>query len=207
MFCMLKKKKYILLMFQNITQIMKKKNKEKWHYLAIKILSAMLRGITCKHWGDFYYLNCLQSFATEKILESHKKVCENKGFCNVKMPFEDTKILEFNKYKKSSKGPCIIFADFECIIEKNDGCRNNPEKSSTAKVSEHISSGFSMSTILSFRSIENKHNVYRNKDCMIKFCEFLREHAMAVINFKKKKIKLVTKEQQESYENAKILYL
>ena len=59
-----------------------------------------------------------------------------------------------------------------------------------------------MSTILTFRSIENKHDVYRGKDC-----EFLREYAMKIINFKKKKMKLLTKEQQESYENAKICYI
>ena len=64
-----------------------------------------------------------------------------------------------------------------------------------------------MSTISSFRSIENKHDVYRGKDCMKKFREFLREHAMIIINFKKKKLKLLTKEQQESYENAKICYI
>ena len=29
-----------------------------------------------------------------------------------------------------------------------DGCKNNPENSFTTKVSGHISSGFSMSTIL-----------------------------------------------------------
>ena len=59
-----------------------------------------------------------------------------------------------------------------------------------------------MSTICSFRRIENKHDV-RAKNCMKKFCDFLREHAMKIINFKRKK-KLLTKEQQESYENAKI---
>ena len=36
------------------------------------------------------------------------------------------------------------------------------------------------------------------------FCEFLSEHAMKVINFKKKKIKLLRKEHEESYENSKI---
>ena len=41
---------------------------------------------------------------------------------------------------------------------------------------------------------------------MKKFCEFLREHAMKIINFKKKKMKLLTKEQHELYENAKICY-
>ena len=30
---------------------------------------------------------------------------------------------------------------------------------------------------------------------------------MKIINFKKKKLKLLTKEQQESYENAKIYYI
>ena len=55
---------------------------------------------------------------------------------------------------------------------------------------------------------ENKHNVYRGKDCMKKFYESLREHAIKIINFKKRKMKLLAKEQQESYENAKIvLYL
>ena len=39
---------------------------------------------------------------------------------------------------------------------------------------------------------------------MKKFCESLREHAMEMINFKKKKLKLLTKEQQESYKNEKL---
>ena len=42
---------------------------------------------------------------------------------------------------------------------------------------------------------------------MKKFCGSLREHAMKIINFKKKKMKLLTKELQESYENAKICYI
>ena len=42
---------------------------------------------------------------------------------------------------------------------------------------------------------------------MKKLCEFLREHIMKIINFKKEKMKLLTKEQQESYENAKICYI
>ena len=83
----------------------------------------------------------------------------------------------------------------------------NPENSFSTKVSKHILSGFPMSTISLFRSIENKHDVYRGKDCMKKFSEFLREHVMKIINVKKKKMKLLSKEQQESYENAKICYI
>ena len=49
--------------------------------------------------------------------------------------------------------------------------------------------------------------MYRGKDWMKTFCGFLREHAIEIINFKKKKMKLLTKEQQESYENSKICYI
>ena len=44
-----------------------------------------------------------------------------------------------------------------------------------------------MSTISSFKSIANKHGVYRGKDCMKKFCGCLREHAMEIIYLKMKK--------------------
>ena len=41
---------------------------------------------------------------------------------------------------------------------------------------------------------------------MKKFCESLREHANKIINFKNKRMKLLTNEQQESNENANMLY-
>ena len=123
------------------------------------------------------------------------------------MSSEDTKILEFNQYKKYVKVPFITYADLECLIKKIDGCKNNLENLSTTKISRHTSSGFSMSTISSFSSIENKHDVYRGKDFMKKFCNSLKEDAMKIINYKKKKIRLLKKEQLESYENAKICYI
>ena len=104
------------------------------------------------------------------------------------MPSEDTKILEFNQYQKSEMAPFIIYADLECLIEKIDGCKRNPQNSFTTKVSEHTPSSFSMSTISSLKSIENKHGVYGGKDCMKKFWESLRGHAMKIINFNKKKV-------------------
>ena len=44
-----------------------------------------------------------------------------------------------------------------------------------------------MSTISSFENREYKHDVYTGKGCLEKFCESLREDAMKIINFKKKK--------------------
>ena len=45
-----------------------------------------------------------------------------------------------------------------------------------------------MSTSSSFKIIENKHDVYRDEDCMKKFCESLRQHTMKIINSKKNEI-------------------
>ena len=78
-------------------------NGEGWHYPTVKKLSALLRGITSKHYGDFYSLNCLHSFRTKIILKSHKKVFENKKFCNIIMPSEDTKIFNLINIKNLIK--------------------------------------------------------------------------------------------------------
>ena len=43
---------------------------KKWHYLAVKSLSALLRGITSNHNGDFYCLNCFCSYSTKKSLKT-----------------------------------------------------------------------------------------------------------------------------------------
>ena len=64
-------------------------NGQGWNYIAVKKLPTSLRRITSKHHGHFYCLNFLHSFRTENKLESHRKVCENKDFCNIVMPSED----------------------------------------------------------------------------------------------------------------------
>ena len=55
--------------------------KQGWYYLAVKKLSALQRGITSKHDGDFSCLNCLHSYRTGNKLKSQEKACKNKDFC------------------------------------------------------------------------------------------------------------------------------
>ena len=98
-------KQAILLMISN--------GGKQWHYLAVKKLSALLRAITSKHYGDFYCLNFFHSFRTKNKLESHKRVSENKDFCNIIMSSKDNQVLEFNQYQNSDKGPFITYANHE----------------------------------------------------------------------------------------------
>ena len=119
---------------------------EKWHYLAVKSLSALFREITSKHSGDFYCLNCFESYTTENKLKKHKKVCENHDYCYREMPEKDNKILKYNHGEKSMKVSFIIYADLESLLEKMNTCHNNPEKSSTTKINMHTPSSYSLFT-------------------------------------------------------------
>ena len=125
-------------------------NGEKWHYLAVKKLSSLLRVITSNNHGNFCCLNCLHSYRTKEKLKKHEKVCNNHDYCYVKMPNELEKILKYNPGEKSLKVPFMIHADLECLLGKIDSCQNRPKKSSTEKKAKHMPSGYSWITCYSF---------------------------------------------------------
>ena len=66
---------------------------KKWHYLEVKSLSGLFKGITSNNNGDFYCLNCFHSYSTENKLKKHEKECNDHDYCYVEMLSEDNKIL------------------------------------------------------------------------------------------------------------------
>ena len=72
MFCILKKEKRILSMFQVVAKEVRSReeevillmipNEEGWFYLEIRKISELKREVISKSNGDFYWLNCLHSF-------------------------------------------------------------------------------------------------------------------------------------------------
>ena len=136
---------------------------KKWHYVAVKSLSALFRRITSNHKEDFYCLNCFHSYSTKNQLEKHEKVYNDHDYCYVKMPNENNKILKDNHGENSGKAPFIIYADLEFLLEKMHSCQNNPEKLSTAKLNMHKSSGYSLFTNCSFSKTNNKLDCQRQR--------------------------------------------
>ena len=59
---------------------------KKWHYLAVKRLSALLRGITSNHNGHFYCLNCFQSYSTKNKFKKNERVYNDYDYCYVEIP-------------------------------------------------------------------------------------------------------------------------
>ena len=136
----------------------------------MKSLSALLRGVTSNHNGDFYCLNYFHSYSTKEKLKKHERVHNDHDYCYVEMPDEERKILKYNYEEKSWKIPATIYADLECLLEKMYSCQNNPGKSYTERKTKHTPSDYSLLTNCSFISAENKLDCYRRKDCMERFC-------------------------------------
>ena len=84
MFCILKKWKYVQLLFQKLTQIVEEitllmiPDEKDWYYLAAKKETALVKEVTSKNNIDFYCLNCLHSFRTENKPKCYEKACKSK---------------------------------------------------------------------------------------------------------------------------------
>ena len=170
----------------------------------MKSLSALFRRTIGNNNGDYYCLNCFQSYTTENKLKKHKKVCENHDYCYVEMPEEDNKILKYNQGEKSLKVPFIIYADLEYLLEKMNTCHSNSEKSSTTKINKHTPSGYSLFTHCSFDTTKNH---YRGKNCMKNFCLDLGEHVTKIINYEKKEMIPLTKEEKKAHRTSRRCYI
>ena len=90
------KSKYNLIRDNQIILLMIS-NGENWHYLVVKNLSGLLRGISSNHNSDYYCLNCFQSYRTENKLNAHKKICENHDYFNIEMPNPNNDIIKYNQ--------------------------------------------------------------------------------------------------------------
>ena len=71
-----RKKQVILLMITN---------GKKSHYLAVTTLSALLEKNSSNDHGDFYCLNCFNSYTSKKKLKEHEKICKNQDSYRTEM--------------------------------------------------------------------------------------------------------------------------
>ena len=137
----------------------------------------------------------------------HIKICENNEYCNIEMPSPNNNLIKYNQGDKLLKLPFIIYADLECIFKKIDTCKNNPDLSSTTKINQHIPSGYSVYTSRSFDKSNNKLSYYKGEDCMRRFCKDLKDHAIKIIDYKKKDMIPLTKEEDDNYNKENICHI
>ena len=147
---------------------------EKWHYLAVKKLSALFRGITWKHLGDFYCLSCYHSYSTKDKLKNIK-MCESwlLLFRNGKRRQQNIKIQPWRKVYESS---IYYLSWFKSLLEKINTYHNNPKKSSTTKINKQAASGYSLFTNCSISFWLKKITKCFNKSILFIFRRFECHH-------------------------------
>ena len=138
------------------------------------------------------------------MLKKHERLCNKHDYCHVEMPTEDNKILKYNHGEKSLKAPFTIYADLECLLPKMHSCQNNTEKSYTERKAKHKPSGYSWSLIFSFDATKNKHEFYRESNCIEKFCKDLKVLAMEVISYEKTGVIPLTDKENKSHKEQEV---
>ena len=85
-------------------------------------------------------------------------------------------------------------------------CHSNPEKLLTTKINKDTPSGYSLFTQCSFDTTKNKLDYYRGKNYMKNCFLDLREHAAKIINYEKKEMIPLTKEEKRAHCTSKRCY-
>ena len=105
---------------------------ENKHYVLIKDFNRFMFNQTKHKERKHFCMCCLQCFSSERVLNNHKENCiQVNGQQAIKMPDKDNKILKFNNFHKQQPVPFVIYADFEAITEKVQGCQRDSNQSYT----------------------------------------------------------------------------
>ena len=88
----------------------------------------MLEGKSSNHHGDFYCLNCFNSYTAKNKLTEHEEIFNNNNSCRIQMPECFQKILKYNPEERSLKAPFAIYLDLECLLKKESRRNSNLEK-------------------------------------------------------------------------------
>ena len=170
-------------------------NENNWHYVAVKSVSRLCRGVTSNHNGDFYCRNCLHPYRTDNSLKKHERLSNHHDHCGLKMPVEGKNILKHRSQGKSLHIPHIIYANLEALFRKIQSCQPNPENCYTEKKNVHIPSGYSLHLLRTYNQILTTH--FRGVDCIQKFARALKIMAMMIIDTPKKPMTPLTDEEKQ----------
>ena len=185
--------------------VMKDENK---HYVLIKDFSKFMYNQTKHKERKHFCMYCLQCFSSERVLNNHKENCiQINGQQAVNMPTKDNNILKFNNFHKQQQTPFVIYADFEAITEKIQGCQPDSNKSYTEAYQIHTDCGYGYKVVCCYDDKYTKPiQLYRGENAVYKFMESMLEEVKyckkTMKTFFNKPLKM-TKEDEEEFEKAK----
>ncbi|KAF4529360.1 hypothetical protein B566_EDAN017372 [Ephemera danica] len=162
---------------------------ENRHFAYIKNFDRLISSQLTNYNGQTLICKrCLSHHYSEEALGIHKKHCSKFPIARIELPQtrvgDDGQpikpVIEFKNVEHSEKVPIVIYADFESYLPKVEGCVNNPEKSSTTVVQEHIpiSYGFYVVSTLPpevMKGIPLDYQTFEGKNAAKHFLETLED--------------------------------
>ena len=151
-----------------------------------------------------FCLSCLQCFSSEDVLEKHATTCLIiNGKQAIIMP-KKTKTLKFNNHYGQQRVVFIIYADFEAITKKVQGCRPNDNKSYTKAYQTYEECGYGYKVVCCYDDKYSKpFKVYRGKNAVYRFLEEMLkevEHCKKVVKTKFNKPLIMTDEDEANFK-------
>ena len=157
---------------------------EKKHYVLIKDFNAFMYNQTKHKEKKHFCMFCLKCFSSERILANHVNNCLTiNGAQAINMPKQGENILKFNNFHKQLPVPFVIYADFEAITKKVQGCKQSEEmeneknkRSYTEAYQTHEDFGYGYKLVCCYRERYSKPvQTYRGEDAVYKFMEKMLE--------------------------------
>ncbi|XP_076301552.1 uncharacterized protein LOC143219489 [Lasioglossum baleicum] len=132
------------------------------HYACIKQLSRLVSSQLSKREHRKYICDrCLQYFHTQQRLDEHSNDCELMNDCALELPStEEDKWLRFKNYTNKEQTPFIIYADLECLLDK----QNRQYSRSREQYQHHNAFSIGYYMHCSYDASLCKYNAYRDKE-------------------------------------------
>ena len=157
---------------------------EKKHYVLIKNFNAFMYNQSKHKERKHFCMYCLQCFSSERILANHVNNCLTiNGAQAINMPKQGENILKFNNFHKQLPVPFVIYADFEAITKKIQGCKQSEEMedeknktSYTEAYQTHEDCGYGYKLVCCYDDKYSKSiQTYRGENAVYKFMEKMLE--------------------------------
>ena len=182
---------------------------EKKHYVLIKDFNAFMYNQTKHKNKKHFCMYCLQCFSSERILANHVNNCLLiNGNQAINMPKQGENILRFNNFHKQLPVPFVIYADFEAITKKIQGCEQSEEmkkkknkRSYTEAYQTHEDCGSAYKVVCCYDDKYSKPiQTYLGENAVYKFMEKMLEeveYCKAVIKKQFNKPLVMTKDDEQ----------
>ena len=185
---------------------------EKKHYVLIKDFNAFMYNQSKHKERKHFCMYCLQCFSSERVLANHVNNCLTvNGAQAINMPKQGENILKLNNFHKQLPVLFVIYADFEAITKKVQGCEQSEEikkdkdrRSYTEAYQTHEDCGYGYKVICCYDDKYSKYTlIYRGENAVYKFMEKMLEeveYCKAVIKTHFNKPLVMTEVDEQNFK-------